>query len=91
MPPATGGDWRLAPRREPLPAPSIRSRQSMIVQLFGPVFDLVGDGGFKAFTFSWFTLKYGNVIEMILVVLIFVVGMFINLPGGKAATRRHGR
>ena len=58
----------------------------MIVQLWGPMFDLVGDGGFKAFTFSWFTLKYGNVIEMILVVLIFVVGMFINLPGGKPET-----
>jgi hypothetical protein len=58
----------------------------MIVQLWGPVFDLVGDGGFKAFTFSWFTLKYGNVIEMILVVLIFVVGMFINLPSGKTET-----
>ena len=58
----------------------------MIIQLWGPVFDLVGDGGFKAFTFSWFTLKYGNVIEMILVVLIFVVGMFINLPGGKTQT-----
>ena len=63
----------------------------MIVQLWGPVFDLVGDGGFKAFTFSWFTLKYGNVIEIILVVLIFVAGMFINLPGGKAATGRHQR
>jgi hypothetical protein len=63
----------------------------MIVQLWGPVFDLVGDGGFKAFTFSWFTLKYGNVIEMILVVLIFVVGMFINLPGGEAETGRHQR
>ena len=61
----------------------------MIVQLWGPVFDLVGDGGFKAFTFSWFTLKYGNVIEMILVVLIFVVGMFNNLPGGKAETGEH--
>ena len=57
----------------------------------GPVFDLVGDGGFKAFTFSWFTLKYGNVIEIILVVLIFVVGMFINLPGGKVETPRHRR
>ena len=56
----------------------------MLTQLFGPVFDLVGDGGFKAWTFSWFTLKYGNLIEMILVVVIFVVGMFINLPGGKA-------
>jgi hypothetical protein len=32
---------------------------------------------------GWFTLKIGNVIEMILVVLIFVVGMFVNLPGGK--------
>ena len=60
----------------------------MIHQLWGPVFDLVGDGGFKAFTFSWFTLKYGNVIEMILVVLIFVVGMFINLPGGKSQTAK---
>jgi len=63
----------------------------MIVQLWGPVFDLVGDGAFKAFTFSWFTLKYGNVIEMILVVLIFVAGMFINLPGGKAETGSHRR
>ena len=63
----------------------------MIVQLWGPVFDLVGDGGFKAFTFSWFTLKYGNVIEIILVVLIFVVGMFINLPGGTAEPGRHQR
>jgi len=55
----------------------------MIHQLWGPVFDLVGDGGFTAWTFSWFFLKIGNLIEMILVVLIFVVGMFINLPGGK--------
>ena len=55
----------------------------MIHQLWGSVFDLVGDGGFNAWTFSWFTLKIGNLIEMILVVLIFVAGMFINLPGGK--------
>ena len=59
--------------------------------MWGPVFDLVGDGGFKAFTFSWFTLKYGNVIEMILVVLIFLAGMFINLPSGKAETGRRQR
>jgi hypothetical protein len=58
----------------------------MIHQLWGPVFDLVGDGGFKAWTFSWFTIKIGNLIEIILVVLIFVAGMFINLPGGKAET-----
>ena len=48
------------------------------------MFNLVGNGGFTAWTFSWFTLKIGNLIEMILVVLIFVAGMFINLPGGKA-------
>ena len=58
----------------------------MIHQLWGPLFDLVGDGGFTAWTFSWFFLKIGNVIEMILVVLIFAVGMFINLPGGKPET-----
>ncbi len=58
----------------------------MIHQLWGSVFNLVGNGGFNAVTFSWFTIKIGNLIEMILVVLIFVVGMFINLPGGKAET-----
>jgi hypothetical protein len=59
----------------------------MIYQLWGPVFDLVGNGGYHAFTFSWFFLKVANVIEMILVVVIFAAGMFINLPGGKAETQ----
>jgi hypothetical protein len=63
----------------------------MINQLWGPVFDLVGNGGFNAWTFSWFTLKYANVIEMILVVLIFVAGMFINLPTGRVRTGKHHR
>jgi len=63
----------------------------MIHQLWGPLFDLVGDGGYHAFTFSWFFLKVANVIEIILVVVIFVVGMFVNLPGGKAETPRHRR
>ena len=63
----------------------------MINQLWGPVWDLVGDGSYHVVTFSWFYLKVSNIIEMALVVLIFVVGMFVNLPGGKAATRRHGR
>jgi hypothetical protein len=63
----------------------------MIHQLWGPLFDLVGDGGFTAWTFSWFTLKIGNVIEIILVVVIFVAGMFINLPGGKAGAREDRR
>ena len=59
----------------------------MIQPLWGPVFDLVGNGGYHAFTFSWFFLKVANVIEMILVVVIFVAGMFINLPGGKTETQ----
>lgn len=63
----------------------------MIDQLWGPVFDLVGDGGFNAATFSWATLKIGNLIEMILVVLIFVVGMFIKLPGRKVESREDER
>ncbi len=63
----------------------------MIYQLWGPVFDLVGNGGYHAFTFSWFFLKVANVIEMILVVVIFVAGMFINLPGGNTETPRHRR
>jgi hypothetical protein len=60
----------------------------MIDQLWGPVFDLVGDGGFSAATFSWFTLKTSNIIEMILVVLLFAAGMFLNLPGGKTEPSR---
>ncbi|MFF0388340.1 hypothetical protein ACFYS8_06540 [Kitasatospora sp. NPDC004615] len=63
----------------------------MIKQLWGPVFDLVGDGGFNAATFSWFTLKVGNLIEMGLVVLIFVAGMFIKLPGGKTEPSEDAR
>jgi hypothetical protein len=63
----------------------------MIDQLWGPVFDLVGDGGFSAAVFSWFTLKVGNIIEMALVVLLFVAGMFVNLPGGKAEPSQGGR
>jgi hypothetical protein len=63
----------------------------MIYQLWGPLFDLVGNGSYHAFTFSWFYLKVGNVIEMILVVVIFVAGMFINLPGGKTEPSGHRR
>jgi hypothetical protein len=55
----------------------------MLNQLWGPVFDLVGDGGFHAAIFGWFTLKVGNLIEMGLVLLLFIAGMFVRLPGGK--------
>jgi hypothetical protein len=63
----------------------------MIIQLWGPVFDLIGDGSYKVVTFSWFYLKTANIIEMALVVVLFVVGMFVNLPGGKAKTSGHRR
>jgi hypothetical protein len=58
----------------------------LIHQLWGPLVDLVGNGGFAAWTFSWFTLKIGNLIEMILVILIFLAGAFVNLPGGRVTT-----
>lgn len=56
----------------------------MLNQLWGPVFDLVGGGGFHAATFSWFTLKVGNIVEMALVVLIFIAGLFVRIPSGKS-------
>ena len=63
----------------------------MINQLWGPVWNLVGDGGFSAFTFSWVLVKYANLIEIVLVVVLFVAGMYINLPGGKTDAREQGR
>jgi hypothetical protein len=63
----------------------------MINQLWGPVFDLMGDGGFHATTFSWFTLKIGNLIEVILVALVFTAGLFVKLPGGKTEPPENAR
>ena len=37
----------------------------MINQLWGPVWDLVGNGGYHAVTFSWFFLKISNIVEML--------------------------
>jgi hypothetical protein len=68
-----------------------RRADEMLNQLWGPVWDLVGNGGYHAITFSWFFLKISNIVEMILVVLIFVIGMFVNLPGGNAVTRKDRR
>ena len=57
----------------------------MLNQLWGPFFDLVGNGGFSSVSFGWVLIKIPNLIEIILVVVLFVAGMFINLPDG---TRR---
>jgi len=52
----------------------------VIHQLWGPFFDLVGNGGFASVSFGWVLIKIPNLIEIILVVVLFVAGMFINLP-----------
>ncbi len=52
----------------------------MIHQLWGPVFDLVGNGGFSSVSAGWLLIKIPNLIEIILVVVLFVGGLFINLP-----------
>jgi hypothetical protein len=48
--------------------------------LGGSVFNLVGDGGYRAFHHAWLFVKASNLVEIVLVVAIFVVGMFVHLP-----------
>ena len=53
----------------------------MIHQLFGPWVNLVGDGGFGAWSVGgWFVMKYANGVMFGLVAVLFVAGMLINLP-----------
>ena len=61
----------------------------MIHQLWGPFFDLMGNGGFSSVSFGWVLIKIPNLIEIILVVLLFLAGAFINLP--DRASRGKGR
>lgn len=64
---------------------------AVLNQLWGPFFDLVGNGGFSSLSFGWVLIKIPNLIEIILVVVLFVAGMFINLPDrtrrGRVPTR----
>jgi hypothetical protein len=55
----------------------------VINQLWGPVWNLVGHGGFKAFSHAWLFIKAANLVEVVLVVVLFVGGMFVHLPGGE--------
>lgn len=56
----------------------------VIHQILGPVLNLVGDGGFRAWTIgSWFFLKYSNLVVMSLVGLLFLIGVFLQLPGSS--------
>ena len=45
--------------------------------------NLVGNGGFKAFSHAWLFIKAANLVEVVLVVVLFLGGMFVHLPGGK--------
>lgn len=55
----------------------------MIQQLLGPVVNLVGRGGYGAWTIgSWFFLKYSNLVILVLVALLFLLGVFLQLPTG---------
>ena len=55
----------------------------VINQLWGPLVNLVGNGGFKAFSHAWLFIKAANLVEVVLVVVLFLGGMFVHLPGGK--------
>ena len=58
----------------------------VINQLWGPFVNLVGDGGYAAWTISdWFVMKYSNLAIYVLIATLFVLGMFVDLPehGGE--------
>lgn len=53
----------------------------MTHQVWGPFVNLVGNGGYRAWTIGeWFVLKYSNLLMFLLVALLFIIGMFIHLP-----------
>lgn len=53
----------------------------MIQQLLGPVVDFVRAGGFRAWSIGdWFFVKYANVAVVLLVAVVFLVGIWVNLP-----------
>lgn len=60
----------------------------MIHQLWGPLVNLVGDGGYAALTVgSWFVMKFANVVMYLLIAVLFVGGMFTNLPERTKGTK----
>ena len=53
----------------------------MIHQLWGPLVNLVGDGGYRALTAGdWFVMKYANVLMYVAVAVLFTASMFLHLP-----------
>lgn len=50
--------------------------------------NLVRDGGYAAWTIGdWFVMKYSNVAIYGLIAMLFVLGMFIELPDRRRGTR----
>jgi len=53
----------------------------VIHQLWGPLVNLVGDGGYRALTSGdWFVMKYANVLMYVAVAVLFTASMFLHLP-----------
>jgi hypothetical protein len=56
----------------------------VIDQLWGPMINLVGDGSYLAWTIGdWFLVKWGNLAMFVLIAVLFLAGMFIDLPEKK--------
>lgn len=53
----------------------------MIHQWWGPLVNLVGDGGYRAVTVGdWFVMKYANVLMYLAIGVLFTASMFLHLP-----------
>jgi hypothetical protein len=53
----------------------------VIDQLWGPVVNLVGDGGYSAWTVgTWLVVKGANLIMYAVIAVVFLLGAFINIP-----------
>lgn len=60
----------------------------VVNQLWGPVVNLVGDGGYAAWSIGdWFVMKYSNIAIYVLIAVVFVVGMFIDIPDRRRGSR----
>jgi len=53
----------------------------VIHQVWGPLVNLVGDGGYRALRIGgWFVMKYSNIVMYVIIAGLFVLGMFVGLP-----------
>lgn len=75
------------------PATTVQSESSssggvVTHQLWGPLINLVGDGGFRAWAIGeWFLMKFANLVQLIVIAVLFLAAMFINLPEEKPRSK----